>query len=64
MKKAITLEELTTICNILDYDYGNLYDDDTIIGHFFEGYIQLYTYEIDQNDIDWNKSVHQSTSTL
>lgn len=58
MKKEITFEELKIICNILNCDYGNLYDHDEIIGHFFDGYISLYTYDIDQNDIDWNEGIH------
>ena len=58
MTKEITFEELKTICDILGYDYGNLYDGNTINGHFFNGYINLYTYEIDQNDINWNEGIH------
>ena len=56
----ISYQEMKEIMQFLEehhipFTFGNHYGaNDTIIGHFCEGSIELYTYELDDEDREWN----------
>ncbi len=55
----ITYQEMKEIMQFLrdhkiHFEFGTEYVNDSIVGHFCEGSIELYTDELDDADREWN----------